>query len=93
MKKTSYTPGPWRCHCAGIGENETIFAGSEYIAHDILPANARLIAAAPRMIRALQLLAGNGISENEDGLTVFSGNIADFNEGMALANEIINELE
>jgi hypothetical protein len=108
MQKTNYTPGPWKCKNVFLDNepNHYIVGEDKWAGRNVADcgmsgegewdtneANARLIAAAPRMIRALQLLAGNGISQNEDGLIVFSGCIADFNDGMALANEIVNELE
>ena len=52
MKK--HAPGPWDAYTAGDDEDTYIGAGGEIIAQNVSERNARLIAAAPTMVEALE---------------------------------------
>lgn len=68
MTNTQHTPGPWVAEPDALGEFSVSFKDGAIIA-DVYgrnPANARLIAAAPEMLDALQGLVAN-VARTEAG--------------------------
>ncbi|MGV6396947.1 hypothetical protein ACTUVN_002642 [Pseudomonas caspiana] len=67
MSESKFTPGPWEAIengftkmavISGEGHYLTYAAGNDRMTDQVLEANAKLIAAAPDMIAALELIAG-----------------------------------
>lgn len=69
MTTATHTPGPWTIHAWGDADFEVLAAGDACICnvpdagdpddderHDVIEANARLIAASPEMLKALQFI-------------------------------------
>jgi len=57
MTDTQHTPGPWVIHPEALGEHSIVTPDGRGLIADIYgrsPANARLIAAAPELLEALQ---------------------------------------
>lgn len=68
MTTATHTPGPWTIHAWGNADYEVLAANScicnvpdsgdpdDDERHDVIEANARLIAASPEMLKALQFI-------------------------------------
>ena len=73
---TSFTPGPWHIAPGGRGESHRVTNGETSIAH-VLPvgeeqyANARLIAASPRMYDALVKMEKTFNAKKIDPMSAF----------------------
>jgi hypothetical protein len=64
---TQHTPGPWFAHNIGLGPNgEGPFTYPLGTDPDKAAANARLIAAAPDMLAALQAIAATSTEEDAE---------------------------
>ena len=64
---TQHTPGPWFAHNMGLGPNgEGPFTYPLGTDPDKAAANARLIAAAPDMLAALQAIAATSTEEDAE---------------------------
>lgn len=72
-KQSNHTPGPWQVEIIGMGQDEhvcNVLAGSKQVAEGIFYSDARLIAAAPDLLEALEALIAVG--KTEKGLQVWS---------------------
>ena len=98
MQETKHTPGPWRQHPNGLGgattmiwrndpdQSEGTNKGYAMICKHVHGVhNARLIAAAPELLEALQAALPHLPSVNQDGMIVDSGIKADVRAAIAKA--------
>lgn len=73
MKQTKHTPGPWTVYTPPeMIHMRTIIVGPKYMIQNVLPQDARLIAAAPELLEALESLLTINTSSVTPSLSLVS---------------------